>query len=49
MTVVDRLNVAHNERNREVWSAPLASGYKAKVFWTIDNSRWKQTLFAALK
>jgi purine nucleosidase len=49
MTVVDRLNVAHNERNREVWSAPLATGHKAKVFWTIDNPRWKQTLFTALK
>jgi purine nucleosidase len=49
MTVVDRLNVAHNERNREVWSASLAAGLKAKVFWTIDNARWKQSLYAALQ
>ncbi|HMD39421.1 MAG TPA: nucleoside hydrolase [Candidatus Acidoferrum sp.] len=49
MTVVDRLSVAHNERNREVWTAPLASGHKAKVFWTIDNARWKQSLYEALK
>jgi purine nucleosidase len=49
MTVVDRLNVARNPRNREVWATSLSSGYKAKVFWTIDNARWKQTLYASLK
>jgi purine nucleosidase len=49
MTVVDRLNVAHDQRNRDVWSATLAAGQKAKVFWTIDNARWKQALYAALK
>jgi purine nucleosidase len=49
MTVVDRLNVAGNERNQRVWAPVLASGKKAKVFWTIDNKRWKETLHAALK
>ena len=49
MTVVDRLNVAHNERNREVWAAHLACGNQARVFWTIDNVRWKQALYAGLK
>ena len=49
MTVVDRLNVAHDERNRDVWAASLAGGHKAKVFWTIDNVRWKQSLYAALR
>jgi purine nucleosidase len=49
MTVVDRLNVANNQRNREVWAATIGSGHQAKVFWTIDNARWKQTLYAALK
>jgi len=49
MTVIDRLNVAHDERNRDVWAAQLAAGHKAKVFWTIDNARWKQALYAALK
>jgi purine nucleosidase len=48
MTVVDRLNVAANERNRDVWAASLAAGHKAKVFWAIDNVRWKQALYAAL-
>jgi purine nucleosidase len=49
MTVVDRLNVAHDERNRDVWAAHLSGGRKAKVLWTIDNARWKQSLYAALK
>jgi purine nucleosidase len=49
MTVVDRLNVAHDERNRDIWAASLAGGHKAKVFWTIDNARWKQALYATLR
>ena len=48
MTVIDRLNVAHDERNREIWASALAVEHKAKVFWTIDNARWKQALYAAL-
>jgi inosine-uridine nucleoside N-ribohydrolase len=48
MTVVDRLNVADNSRNREVWAERLR-GPKAKIIWTIDNARWKQALFAALQ
>ena len=49
MTVVDRLNVAHDERNRQVWSEALAAQHKAKILWTIDNARWKQSLYATLK
>jgi purine nucleosidase len=49
MTVVDRLNVAHDVRNHDVWALQLANGNKAKIFWTIDNPRWKQTLYAALQ
>jgi purine nucleosidase len=49
MSVVDRLNVAHDERNRDAWASALAAGHKAKVPWTIDNFRWKQALYAALK
>jgi purine nucleosidase len=47
MTVVDRLNVAADERNRPVWTAAI-DGRKAKVCWTIDNKRWKQALYSAL-
>ena len=49
MTVVDRLNVAEDERNREVWASSLRSAQKAKILWIIDNGRWKQALYASLK
>jgi purine nucleosidase len=47
MSIVDRLNVAHDERNRGVWAQAL--GRKAKVCWAIDNQRWKAALYAALR
>ncbi len=49
MTVVDRLNVAEDERNQAVWAPLLDKKHKAKVCWAIDNCRWKQALFAALQ
>jgi len=49
MTVVDRLNVGANDRNRAVWAPVISKGAKAKVYWTIDNQRWKQALYAALR
>lgn len=49
MTVVDRLNVAADERNRTIWADALRQGTKAKVCWTIDNGRWKEALFTALQ
>jgi purine nucleosidase len=49
MTVVDRLNVAKDPRNRETWSAALATNHKSKILWTIDNLRWKLALYATLK
>lgn len=48
MTVVDRLNVAGNDRNKSVWADILKQGIKAKVVWTIDNARWKQSLYKSL-
>lgn len=48
MTVVDRLNVTHDERNRAVWAEQHARGHKAKIVWNIDNVRWKNALFSAL-
>ena len=47
MTVVDRLNVAEDERNRAVW-APAPKGRKANVCWSLNNRRWKEALYAAL-
>lgn len=49
MTVVDRLNVAGNERNQAIWAPLMNRGIKTKVPWTIDNARWKQALYSALR
>ncbi len=49
MTVVDRLNVADDERNRSVWSLAINAKRKARVCWTIDTKRWKEALFSALR
>lgn len=48
MTVVDRLNVAGNDRNKAIWADVLKQGVKAKIVWTIDIARWKQALYSAL-
>ena len=44
MTVVDRLGVAGDERNRTVWGASA----QHEIVWSIDNARWKHALYAAL-
>lgn len=49
MTVVDRLNVAEDERNRGVWAETRKSGRKAKIVWAIENARWKEELYARLQ
>jgi purine nucleosidase len=48
MTVVDRLNVAGDDRNRTVWQPLIAKDKKISVCWTIDIPRWKDALFRAL-
>ena len=48
MTVVDRLNVADDERNRAAWEPVIRRG-RVKICWTIDNARWKQALYSALR
>jgi len=48
MTVVDRLGVAADDRNRDIWKPVLDRGSKARVVWTIDVARWKQALYSAL-
>ena len=48
MTVVDRLNVAGDERNQAVWADLIAHPPNAKVYWTIDIKRWKNALYASL-
>jgi purine nucleosidase len=48
MTVVDRLNVAGDERNRSAWAQSLRAP-KTKVCWSIDHKRWKEALYTALR
>jgi purine nucleosidase len=48
-TVVDRLNVSGNERNRAIWEPLLNEGRRALVDWTIDITRWKKALYASLR
>jgi purine nucleosidase len=48
MTVVDRLNVCGDERNRGSWNA-VASAVRANVVWKIDISRWKQLLYRSFQ
>jgi ABC-type glycerol-3-phosphate transport system substrate-binding protein len=48
MTVVDCLNVAADDNNRQTWRAALASGAKADVCWTFDSARFKAMLKRAL-
>jgi len=49
MTVVDRLNVATDERNQAVWASVLQGGKNAKVCWSLNTRRWKEALFSALR
>jgi hypothetical protein len=49
MTVVDRVNVAADDRNLPVWAQVVHSKKKANVCWTIDNRRWKEALFSPLR
>jgi len=45
MTVVDRLDVAGDQRNREIWKEQLERGRKAKIIWVIENRIWKEELY----
>jgi purine nucleosidase len=46
MTVVDRLNVARDERNADLWAETGES--MSSVIWRIDVPRWKQLLYRAI-
>ncbi len=49
MSVVDRLNVTGDERNREVWSEVRSRARKTKVCWKLDVPGWKALLMSALR
>jgi purine nucleosidase len=49
MSVVDKLNVAHDARNRHAWREILEQGRKHAVIWEMDIPGWKQSLLQALR
>jgi purine nucleosidase len=49
MTVVDRLAVAGDERNRGLWEWALKAQAKTRVCWSLDVDGWKAALWAALR
>ena len=47
-TVVDRLNVSDDDRNRGVWSTFRGRPRNVNVCWSIDIARWKSLLYRSL-
>lgn len=48
-TIVDRLNVAADPRNIDVWAQTIEQQpRKIHICWTMDVPAWKQALFSAL-
>jgi len=48
MSVVDKLGVAADPRNRAAWSDVVDRGRKHRVVWEMDIPGWKKALFKAL-
>jgi hypothetical protein len=48
MTVVDRLNVAEDARNRETWADAIKLQSKAHICWSLDIPGWKAALYSSL-
>ena len=49
MTVVDKLNLADDERNAPVWRGLLSTKNKPSVCWEVDAARWKALLYQLLR
>lgn len=48
MTVVDRLGVAQDERNRAVWASLIPHKPNVRVVWKVDAAHWKSILYHTL-
>jgi purine nucleosidase len=48
MTVVDRLDVATDARNKDVWANTIERESKVDVCWDLDVAKWKELLFSSL-
>ena len=49
MTVVDKLNLADDERNTPVWRELLPIVKKPAICWELDAARWKDLLYQLLR
>ncbi|MCY3914443.1 MAG: nucleoside hydrolase [Chloroflexi bacterium] len=49
MTVVDKLNLADDERNAPVWRELLSTANKPSICWEVDAVRWKTLLYQLLR
>jgi purine nucleosidase len=49
MTVVDKLGVGADARNRSVWCEAQAEAKPTQVVWSLNVPRWKAALFDALR
>ena len=49
MTVVDRLDVAHDPRNSAYWSDTVGGGNRAAICWQLDVTGWKAALLRSLQ
>lgn len=48
ITLVDKLNVAEDSRNKDTWAQAIQAGKNIEVTWAVDSSRWKQMLYGLL-
>ena len=49
MTVVDKLNLADDERNAPAWRELLSISNKPTICWSLDAARWKALLYQLLR
>lgn len=49
MTVVDRLNVTGDGRNRGAWCDALGKGAPSEICWELDVAAWKRALLESLR
>jgi purine nucleosidase len=49
MTIVDKLNVVADGRNKHLWAQAVKAGKNVSVTWAIDSARWKQMLYDLLR
>jgi purine nucleosidase len=49
MTVVDRLNIVKDGRNRQLWSEVTSRPPNCEICWGLDIDGFKQMLYRALR